>query len=189
MFARAISVNPDSSSSGIEPDVPTGSVSVDSDIVPEFDFTYFVTDHVGVELILATSAHDIIGEEAIAGLGKVAKAKALPPTLTVQYHFQPEAQFSPYVGVGVNYTLFYDEKATTSLNNAIGATSVDLDESFGLAAQAGVDVKLNDRWFLNADVKYIQIDTTATLNTSGMINSVNVDVNPVVIGLGVGTLF
>lgn len=186
---RAIAVAPTEDAGPVNPGFPTGSVSVDDAIVPELDFTYFLTDNIGAELILATSPHDISGTGALAGLGEIADTMALPPTLTLQYHFTPNARVRPYVGVGVNYTIFYSEDATSSLTNALGATSVDLDDSVGVSFQAGVDFDLTDRWFLNADVKYIQIDTTATLNTGGVINTVDVDLDPIVAGVGVGFRF
>ncbi len=186
---RGIVVAPTENSSAVLPGFPGGSVTVDNAIVPELDFTYFLTNNIGAELILATSPHDISGAGTLAGLGEIADVMALPPTLTLQYHFTPGAKISPYVGIGVNYTIFYSEDASTSLVGALGPTAVNLDDTVGVAFQAGVDFALNDRWFLNADVKYIQIDTTAVLNSGGTINSVDVDLDPIVAGIGVGFRF
>lgn len=186
---RGIWVGPQDESSAVLPAFPTGSVTVDDAIVPELDFTYFFSDHVGAELILATSPHDIVGEGALAGLGKIADTMALPPTLTLQYHFMPDSRFRPYVGVGVNWTVFYSEDATSALTTAIGATRVSLDDSFGWAAQAGADIDLSGRFFLNIDVKYIDIDTTATLRTGALVNEVDVDIDPLVVGVGLGFRF
>ncbi|RFB01444.1 OmpW/AlkL family protein [Parvularcula marina] len=186
---RAILVSPQEDASGVEPAFPNGSVEVEDAVVPELDFTYFLTRNVGVELILATSPHDLEGTGDLEGLGKIGDVWALPPTLTLQYHFQPEAKVRPYVGVGFNYTIFYNEDATSSLNNAIGDTSISLDESFGVAVQAGVDVDVSENWFVNADIKWIQIDTTATLNTGGSINKVDVELDPIVAGIGLGRRF
>ena len=187
--ARAILVAPNEDSGGVLPTFPTGGVSVDNAFTPELDFTYMWTDNIGTELILATSEHDISGAGALEGLGEIADTWVLPPTLTVQYHFNPEATVRPYVGAGVNLTLFYGEDAKDPLNDAIGQTSVSLDESFGWAAQAGVDIDITDTVFLNLDIKYIDIDTTATLNTGGAINTVDVDLDPIVFGIGVGMKF
>lgn len=186
---RAIVVAPNTDSSGVNPGFPNGTVEVKDAVVPELDFTYFVRDNWGLELILATSPHDLKGKDDLSALGKVADVMALPPTLTLQYHFQPEASVRPYAGVGVNYTLFYNESASSSLENAIGNTSIDLDDSFGVAVQAGVDIDLNEKWFLNADIKYITISTDATLTTGSAVNTVSVDINPIVAGIGIGTRF
>lgn len=186
---RGIMVSPNEESGAVLPAFPTGSVSVDDAIVPELDFTYFFTNNIGAELILATSPHDISGEGALAGLGEIADTMALPPTLTFQYHFAPDGAIRPYLGVGVNWTIFYSEGAKDSLVTAIGPTTVSLDDSFGWAAQAGFDIPISERAFINFDVKYIDIDTTATLNTGGSINTVDVSLDPFVFGVGVGMRF
>jgi outer membrane protein len=186
---RGIIVSPNESASGVMPTFPAGSISVEDAYVPELDFTYFITDHVAAELILATSPHDINGEGILAPLGKVADVMALPPTLTLQYHFSPIGKLHPYVGVGVNWTIFYDDDASQSLIDAIGPTTVDLDNSVGPSFQAGVDIDISERWFLNADIKYILMDTTATLNSGGLINTVDVDLDPIVGGIGIGYRF
>ena len=96
----------------------------------------------------------------------------------------------PYVGAGVNYTLFYSEDASGALESAVGQTKVHMSDSFGWAAQAGVDIDLNDRLFLNIDVKYIDIDTTARLSTTAAgVQKVHVDLDPLVFGVGVGMRF
>ncbi len=187
--ARAIWVAPTDNASDVLPAFPGGSVEVENAVVPELDFTYFLTNNLGAELILATSPHDLHGAGVLAGLGEVADVMALPPTLTLQYHFNPNGKVRPYAGAGVNYTIFYDEDASSSLIGAVGPTAIDVDDSFGVAFQLGVDFELSDRWFLNADIKYIQIDTTATLTSGGAINTIQVDLDPIVAGIGVGMRF
>lgn len=187
---RGIYVAPQDESGGVLPAVPTGSVTVDDAIVPELDFTYFFTNNIAAELILATSPHDIDGAGAISALGEVADTMALPPTLTLQYHFAPDQKVRPYVGAGLNWTIFYSEDSTASLDGALGGpTAVSLDDSFGWAVQAGVDIDITERIFLNLDVKYIDIDTTATLNTGGAINTIDVAIDPIVAGIGFGMRF
>lgn len=185
---RLLHVSPNDDSGSVST-IPGSSVTVDADTTIELDFTYFLSKHLGVELILGTSKHDISGGGSIAGLGKIANAKTLPPVVTLQYHFLPDNNIRPYLGLGVNYTRFYDEKATASLNTALGSTRVDLDDSWGLSIQAGVDIQVSRNWFVNLDAKYIQMDTTATLNSSGVIRTVNVDIDPWFIGIGFGTRF
>ncbi|MCH8686251.1 OmpW/AlkL family protein [Pedomonas mirosovicensis] len=186
---RGIWVAPNDSSSGIRPAFPGDRVGVTSAVMPEFDVTYFVAKHVGLELILATTKHDVNGKRGLSGLGEVADAWALPPTLTAQYHFAPDAKVRPYVGIGLNYTLFYGEDAGNALNAAIGRTKVTLDDSFGLALQAGVDVDVTETIFLNLDVKYIDMDTTARLQTGALVNTVDVSLDPIIVGVGIGMRF
>ena len=187
---RGIVVAPTENSSAVT-GIPGSEVGVENAVVPELDFTYFLTDNIAAELILATSPHDIVGEGSIAGLNEIAEVMVLPPTLTLQYHFLPNGDFiRPYAGVGINYSIFYSQDATSSLEGALGgATDVDLDDSVGVAFQLGADFPINDRWFLNADVKYIQIDTEATLTTGSDVRTVEVDLDPIVAGVGVGFRF
>lgn len=187
--ARAILVSPTESSGPVTPGFPAGSVGVSDRAAPELDFTYMVTDHIGAELILATTKHDISGRGALSGLGDIASTRVLPPTLTLQYHFAPESHVRPYVGAGVNYTTFYSADASRSLESAIGNTEVRLKDSFGYALQAGVDVDLGSRVFLNLDVKYIDIDTQARLTTGGAVNRVDVSIDPIVPAIGLGMRF
>lgn len=186
---RGIVVAPTDEASDVLPGFPGGSVNVENAVVPELDFTYFLTNNIGAELILATSPHDIHGTGTLDGLGKVADVMALPPTLTLQYHFNPAGKIRPYAGVGVNWTIFYSDDASNALVDAVGPTSVHLDDSVGYAVQAGVDFDITERWFVNLDVKYIDIDTTATLNTGGAINTVDVSLDPIVAGVGIGMRF
>lgn len=189
MRARGIIVAPTENSSDVLPGFPGSGVGVENAVVPELDFTYFITNNIGAELILATSPHDIVGEGGLAPLGELADVMVLPPTLTLQYHFNPNGRLRPYAGVGVNWSIFYSEDASPALVDAVGPTSVSLDDSVGVSYQLGMDYALNDRWFLNADIKYIQIDTTATLNSGGAINTVDVDLDPIVAGVGIGFKF
>lgn len=184
--ARAIVVAPTEDSSGIEPTFPDDEVSVTNSITPEVDITYFVTDNIGLELIAATSKHDVKGKGGLEPIGELVDTWVLPPTLTLQYHFAPKAKVRPYVGVGLNYTHFYGEDASDALEGAIGETKVKLDDSFGYALQAGVDVDIGKNLFLNADIKYLDIDTKAKLTTGNLVNRVKVSIDPIVLGIGIG---
>lgn len=186
---RAIEVAPTERTGPVMPTFPTGRTSVDNSVTPELDFTYMATKHVGAELILATTKHHVSGKDALAGVGRLAGTWVLPPTLTLQYHFMPDAAVRPYAGAGVNYTIFYSTKATSALNAAIGATKVGLSDSVGYALQGGVDVDLTKRFFLNFDVKYISIDTHARLTTGTLVNRERVHLDPIVFGVGIGTRF
>jgi outer membrane protein len=188
---RGIVVAPHEKSGSVLPAFPGEKVSVDNGVAPEIDFTYMATDHVGFELIAATTKHSASGRTGTTGsIGKLASTWVLPPTLTAQYHFLPDAKIRPYVGAGVNYTLFYNESASSGLEGAVGATKVHMSDSFGWAAQAGVDIDLTDKLFLNLDVKYIDIDTTARLSTTAAgVQKVRINLDPLVVGVGVGVRF
>jgi len=184
-----VDTNEDSSTIRVGGVSQAGSgVDVTSDTVPELDITYMWTKHWGTELILGTTDHVVDGNGTLASLGGIIGADVLPPTLTLQYHFKPNSNIRPYAGVGINYTHFYNEKVTGGLD-APGA-KVKMDSSWGLAVQAGVDVDINKDWFINFDVKYIDIETTARFkNTTVGRAAVDVDLKPLVFGIGIGTTF
>ena len=155
-----------------------GTLDVSNEVTPEVDFSYFLTENIAAELILATQRHTV--KNAGVDLGKVSH---LPPTLTLQYHFMPKETFRPYVGAGLNYTRFYN----TSL--ALGVTPLTVDSnSWGGAVQAGFDVALDKKWFLNFDIKKIWIKTDVKNGTTGAFVS-QLKIDPVVVGVGVGLKF
>lgn len=186
---RAIGVLPNDSSGPVLPTFPGGSVAVGNSIMPEVDFTYMATGHFGLELIVATTRHGLSGRGSLSGLDDLGHTWVLPPTLTLQYHFAPAAKVRPYVGAGVNYTVFYGDNSSDALNAAIGKTDLHLSNSFGWAAQAGLDFDLSEKFFLNLDVKYIDMTTKATLTTGALVNRVDVKINPIVVGIGIGMRF
>ena len=185
---RAILVAPNERSGGILPALPGETVSVDNSIMPEVDATYMATDHIGFELIASTTKHNVRGTQGTTGsIGELASAWVLPPTLTVQYHFAPDRHVRPYVGAGINYTIFWNEKASSGFEAAAGRTIVHMKDSVGWAAQAGIDIDVTRKMFVNLDVKYIDIDTTARLDTTALGSQhVNVKLDPLVFGVGVG---
>ena len=186
---RAIIVAPTESSSGVKPTFPNDEVSVTNSFAPEVDFSYFLTNNIALELIAATTKHDVKGKGGLAPVGKLVDTWVLPPTLTLQYHFAPNAKVRPYIGAGLNFTHFYNEDASDSLENAIGDTKVNLSDSFGYALQAGLDVDVGKNLFVNFDIKYIDVDTTAKLATGNLVNKVKVSLDPIVAGIGIGMRF
>ncbi|PHS71558.1 MAG: hypothetical protein COB23_00885 [Methylophaga sp.] len=189
---RIINVNPNDSSDNLfvaGADTGAKGVTTDSDTIPELDITYMITRNWGVELILGYSEHTVKGNKTYAGLGDVIDTKVLPPTLTLQYHFAPDSNIRPYVGAGINYTYFFDEKVAGDVLDISGA-KIDLDSSWGFAAQAGVDVAINDDWFVNLDVKYIDMDTEAHFKGTAVGKaSIKTDLDPIVWGVGIGRRF
>jgi|TARA_E500000305_G_scaffold83376_1_gene69153 outer membrane protein len=170
---RGIYVSPDESASvtGL-----AGTVEADGAVVPELDITYFFTDNIAAELILATSPHDM---SATAGVD-LGDVWVLPPTLLLQYHFTPKDQFRPYVGAGINYTIFYGEDSGA-------VASIDYEDGFGYALQAGMDYDLGNQWVFNIDVKKLWLNTDVSIN-GGAITA-DVDLDPWIFGAGFGYRF
>jgi outer membrane protein len=170
---RAISILPDVRTNNT---LSALNVDVNNATVPELDLTYMIRDYLGVELILGTSRHQLTSN--LGGLGGV---NVLPPTLLLQYHFNHQGRVRPYVGAGINYTLFY--------NNGLhaGGQPISVDNhSFGPALQAGVDVQVAKNLFINADIKKIWMKTDASLGGTSL-GTLHID--PLVVGLGVGMKF
>ena len=150
----------------------TLKVDVDTDVKPTLTFEYFVRDSLGLEVVAAWPfEHDI----AIAGLGTVGSTKQLPPTVSLQYHFNSKGKVSPFIGAGVNYTTFFSEDTRGALDGA----KLKLDDSWGLAAHAGIDFAVGERSAIRVDARWIDIDTDVELNGAN-IGTVNID--PIVYG-------
>lgn len=170
---RALSIQPDVSTSNT---LSTLGVDVNPAIVPEVDFTYMIRDHIGVELIAGTARHTVT-----SNIGELGRISHLPPTLTLQYHFMPAAKLRPYVGAGINYTLFYDDKLSAG-----GADIAVKNHSFGPALQVGLDYQVSKRIFVNVDLKKLWIKTDATMGGAPLGT---LKINPWIIGVGIGTTF
>lgn len=179
---RAIDVDPTASSSTITG--LGGQVNeITSDTVPELDITYFFSKNVSTELILATTNHNVNATGTSLGQVDLGSVSVLPPTLTLQYHFLPDYLVNPYVGAGINYTVFYN------VDSGATADSIDYTNSFGPALQAGADIAINQNWMVNFDVKYIAMETNATVNVGSSSYTSNVNINPFVYGVGIGYRF
>lgn len=174
---RGIAIVPEDSA---DIDVIGGDTDISNEVVPEVDFSYFVTDNIALELIAATARHDVKAKNTAIGDLDLGKVSHLPPTLLLQWHVAPDSIVSPYLGVGINYTLFYNADEGKDIDD------IDYDNSFGWALQAGTDVNLTGNWWLNLDVKYIHITTDVEVNNAV---KADVDVNPWIFGVGIGYKF
>jgi outer membrane protein len=159
-------------------DIDDADVAISTAFVPELDFTYFFNKNLAAELILGTAKHNVEVEDADVDLGHV---WLLPPTLNLQYHFYA-GDIKPYIGAGINYTFFYgvDDGDTAGM---------EYDNSFGFSFQAGLDYNLNDKWFLNLDLKKLLLSTDVKVDTGEGVLPVEVDINPLIVGLGIGMKF
>ncbi|MCB5161607.1 outer membrane beta-barrel protein [Marinomonas sp. E8] len=177
IFVRAglATVMPNESSDEVGGD----ELDIDNDTQIGLTLTYMVTDQFGVELLAATPfTHSV----STSSLGEVAEISHLPPSVMAQYYFgQSNSKVRPYVGAGLNYTIFFDEEGKGDLNG----TDVNLDNSFGLAAQVGVDVNVADNWFANASLWYMDINT----DVHTAVGTLETDIDPLTFMASVGYIF
>ena len=173
--ARAVHIDPADKSAPVGGAGASDRLTVSEKTIPEIDISYFFTPNLAAELILTyPQKHDV----KLDGQ-QIGTFKHLPPTLTLQYHFLPNAQFNPYLGAGVNYT-------TMSKVDLLGGSASLEHDSWGLALQAGVDYKIDRHWSLNFDVKKVQIRSDVLI---GGVKASSVKVDPWLLGLGVGYRF
>jgi outer membrane protein len=175
MRFRALAAFPPSSSY----DLAGSDIKISPAVTPELDFTYFFSKNLAAELILGTTHHtvkvDDNGDKTTLG-----KVWLLPPTINLQYHFTGK-EFTPYIGAGINYSLFYGVKDE--------ALKLGYKNNIGFSTQAGFDYQLNDKWFLNVDLKKIFVKTDVTIKGTSPVVLSDVKVNPFIIGLGAGFKF
>ena len=217
-----VQVSPDESSTDISIDSPAlgsasgAQVGLNNEKQLGLTASYMFSDKFGIELLAATPfSHDILASGDLAGLGKLGKTKHLPPTLSAHYYpLSATSKFQPYIGVGLNYTTFFDTSASSLLNsasiidalanmtpgapgagaiNSASNTDIELDDSFGLSFQLGLDYELTDNLSLNASYWLIDIDTEAKItsdtNLGKVTATVDVDVDPSVYMLGLAYKF
>ncbi len=205
---RATHVSPDVSSKlGSQTDASYGGVpfsaaalygsssaqlQVDSNTIPEIDFSYYFTKNIAAELILAVGTrHDV---NVSGSTGAVTKAlgsvNLLPPTLTAQWHFMPDQTFDPYVGAGLAYVRAMDNGLTANAPGT-GVFPIRIDRNnFGGVLQAGFDVNLQDKWLINFDVKKVFVSTDVELNLgTGFKKIDSLDIDPWVVSVGFGKKF
>ncbi len=203
--ARAVNVAPNEDSKlgktvnqNVAPVMSPGAeLAVSDKVIPELDISYYFTKNIAAELILAVGTRHNVSIQKEAGavvpnqdLGSV---NLLPPTLTAQWHFNPDQMIDPYVGAGINYTIMLDRNLKVNRGPLAGSKIKIDSDSWGPALQAGVDINLKDGWLINADVKYVWLDTDVKLknplagNAWTKIDSL--DINPWVVGIGIGKKF
>lgn len=189
-------VAPDASSSELVLDggaVAGSEADVGSNTQLGLNFTYMLTDNWAIDVLASTPfTHDITAETGALGLGNIdaGETKHLPPTVSLVYFFADSGKkFQPYVGLGFNDTTFFDEKVDSELEGVLGDGSLDLEDSFGLAVQAGFGYELSENLFLNAGVFWIDIDTETEFKFDSNRIKADVDIDPLVYMLTLGWKF
>jgi len=158
--------------------VAGSDLSYSDSVIPELDISYYFTDNIAAELILGTTFADI-DEDGAVGV-PVGRAWLLPPTLTLQYHFTDFGAFKPYVGAGVNYSMFYNQSERGGFHN------LDVENAFGVALQVGFDYMLDEHWGVNFDVKkiFLETDWSADHDSLGALSG-KAKIDPWLIGGGI----
>lgn len=183
--ARAVNVDTANGSTPIGAlSVPGDAIHVESKIIPELDISYFFTKNLAAELILTVpQKHDVKVKSSAIGAFDAGHFYLLPPTLTMQWHFNPEGTFRPYVGAGITYSDFSGAQLRVP-----GVTGLHLDNDyFGPAVQAGFDIKLAKQLFVNFDVKKAHVRSDLKNDAGATLSRVKVD--PLLIGIGIGWRF
>jgi outer membrane protein len=169
----------------VSPTSGTGSLAggalkadLDDSVRPTASIEYLVTPSFGIDLLAAWPFEHTLKLNG----AKAATLKQLPPTLGVNWHFMPDSTFSPFVGAGVNFTKVFDEKPTGPL----AGTDLAIGDSWGLAAHAGFDVALSQKWLITADVRWMDIDSSVRVNGAS-VGTVHVD--PWAFGVSAGYRF
>jgi len=188
---------------------PAITASVEDNSQLGLNFVYFYSDKVAVEVLAATPFSHDISVDTGAGVTNLGSTKHLPPTISVLYYpNDPAAKLQPYFGVGINYTVFFDDKFNPALTGSNSPSIVELDgsafgpapinltdlklkNSWGLSAQIGLDYHLENNWLVNASARYIDIDTTASFYAvNGAVpGKVDVEIDPWVYTLSIGYKF
>ncbi|HET7773901.1 MAG TPA: OmpW family outer membrane protein [Burkholderiaceae bacterium] len=171
---------------------PGANLKVDDATTLVFSYSRRVNDRYSLELALGVPPkHDVQGTGALAGVGKIAEVKQFSPTMFVNYSFaDPKATVQPFVGVGFNYTSFFAGRSTPAGSNASGGpTSITLTDSFGLAAQAGLNWRIDERWFASAKIATAQVKSDLTSNSAGLVRTSTIDFRPVVFAVSGGYRF
>jgi outer membrane protein len=172
---RVVNLSPANGSDPVGGAGASDRITVSKKTIPEVDISYFFSPNISAELILTyPQKHDVYLD------GKnIGSFKHLPPTLSAQYHFAPNADINPYLGVGVNYT-------NISKVNLLSGTGSLEHSSFGLSIQAGLDFKIDKNWSVNVDVKKVQIRSDVSIS-GAKVSAVKVD--PLLVGVGIGYRF
>ncbi len=175
-------------------DGPGGCTRADvsSDTQLSGGVTYMYTDHISFDVPLSLPfKHKIIGAGSLTGAGDMAEVKSLPATIFLQYRFmEANAKFRPYVGLGATYAYFYDEtgsgKLTATTNPGGPPTTLSVDSKWGVTAQLGATISLNDKWFIDMHYTKSNLSTTTHFSTG---QHLDIALDPASVGVEVGYKF
>jgi len=171
------------------------NVDIDDDTQLSLTGTWMMTQSLGLELLASLPFEHDIYIESIAGIA--GSTQHLPPTLNLQWHFNPQGEFHPYLGAGINYTTFFGTEWSDTTVSAVDGIAgnpdpsitsgdIKLEDSFGYDIQAGVDFEISERLLLNLDVRYIKIESDLKVRGT-KVETVKID--PITVGVSLGWKF
>lgn len=172
----------------LNPDVESvtsigGEARVADDTVPELDIRYFLTDNIALETILGYTEHKVSAAGTQLGDVNLGSTKVLPPTITLQYHFTGGRRFLPYLGAGLNYTVYFDSDPGDTVD-------VSYKDDFGFALNLGFDYVLNENTYFNVDLKKYKLSTDTVIDAGDAgIATASVDLDPLAMSIGFGWKF
>ena len=186
---RGLGVMPDDDSDAVP--AIGGEGAVDNSIGAEIDFTYFFTDNIASELVLGAAQHNVEAKGTAIGNVDLGDVWLIPPTLTLQYHLMPDAKIRPYIGAGINYTIFFEE------NEGTVVLDTGYDNAFGYAFQVGMDIGITENFAFNIDIKKLYLETEADVTVPGAVVGLDtpatvetdVDIDPWLLGFGIAYRF
>jgi outer membrane protein len=172
------------------PSIPGTKADMKSDTQPTAGLTYMLTDNLSLDLPLSAGfKHDIVGDGAIGGVGKIGEVRVLPATLLLQYRLFPAAApIRPYVGIGPTYARFYKARSTAVLSALTGGTpanptTIEVESKWAVTGQIGLNATLAPRWSLDAAVLKTALKTRTTLSTGQTLDA-KLDPWSFTVGLG-----
>ncbi|WP_312059511.1 outer membrane protein OmpW [Pantoea septica] len=183
MRAGSATVRPTEGSDNV---LGMGGFDVSNNTQLGLTFTYMATDNIGVALLAATPFRHKVG---LGATGTLATVRQLPPTLMAQYYFfDSQSKVRPYVGVGINYTTFFDTDLNQNARDK-GLSDLSVKDSWGVAGQVGLDYQINRDWMLNASLWYMDIDTEVKFKAGGKQQNIDTRIDPFVFFFGAGYRF
>lgn len=178
-------VDPKQGNGALTAVAPGAEIDVDDDTQLSLTGTYMFTQNLGLELLASLPfEHDIYVGGELAG-----STQHLPPTLNLQWHFNPQGEFHPYVGAGINYTTFFstDWNSVTMSGTDYNSLGLKLDDSVGYDFQAGVDFEVAKNLLINFDLRWIKIESDLKAAGAGKVATVKID--PITVGVSLGWQF
>ena len=172
------------------PSLAGTKASINSSTKVSGGITYMLDNNISIDVPLSVPfQHDISGDGAVAGAGKIADVKALPVTVLAQWRFmEPTSTFRPYIGAGITYAAFYGARSTSTLTAITGGspsnpTTLSIDSKWAATVQLGGSLAINSSWFVDLNYTYTPLSTRTTLST-GQTQDIKLDPSSVSLTVG-----